>query len=46
MLDDRHSDWNTDWHSYHRLGGLTTYYVPLQANLFISESGLVSSNVE
>ena len=47
MLDDRHKDWNSDWHSYHLLGGLTTYYVPsLQANLFISESGLISSNVE
>jgi hypothetical protein len=46
MLDYRHVDWNTDWHSYHRLGGLTTYYVPLQANLFISNNGLVSSNVE
>jgi hypothetical protein len=46
MLDYRHVDWNTDWHSYHRLGGLTTYYVPLQANLFISNSGLVESSVE
>ena len=44
MLDDRHSDWNTDWHSYHRFGGLTTYYVPLQANLFVSTSGLKSND--
>ena len=46
MLDYRHIDWNTEWHSYHRLGGLSTYYVPLQANLFISTSGLKSSDMK
>jgi len=40
MLDYQHIDWSTDWHSYHRLGGLETYFVPLQANLFASTSGL------
>ena len=44
LLDSRHGDWNTDWHSYHRFGGLTTYYVPLQANLFVSTSGLKSND--
>ena len=44
MLDYQHIDWNTDWHSFHRLGGLETYFVPLQANLFISKTGLAYSN--
>ena len=46
MLDYQHIDWNTDWHSYHRLGGSSTSFVPIQANLFISPSGLTSTNVE
>jgi hypothetical protein len=44
MLDYRHFDWNTDWHSFHRLGGLEGYFVPVQANLFISANGLVSAS--
>ena len=45
MIDYQYIDWNTDWHSYHRLGGLSTYYAPVQANLFIGENGLVTSNI-
>lgn len=46
VLDSRYNDWNTDWHSYHMLGGLSTYYVPMKANLFISENGLVAIETE
>jgi len=46
MIDYRHIDWNMDWHSCHRLGGLETSLVALQANLFISTTGLVSTEVE
>jgi len=46
MLDYQYFDWNTDWHSYHRLGGLSTSYVPVQANLFVSSNGLTSTKVE
>ena len=41
MMDSRYADWNTDWHSYHKYGGLSTYYVSMPSNLFISEEGLV-----
>ena len=41
MMDPRYADWNTDWHSYHKYGGLSTYYVSMPSNLFISENGLV-----
>ena len=46
MIDYRHIDWNMDWHSCHRLGGLESSLVALQANLFISTTGLVSTEVE
>ena len=46
LIDNRYNDWNTDWHSYHMLGGLSTYYVPIKANLFISEAGLKSIETE
>lgn len=46
MIDYRHIDWNMDWHSCHRLGGLETSFVPLQANLFVSTIGLVSASAE
>lgn len=38
-MDYRYADWNTDWHSYHKYGGLSTYYMPIQANLFVTENG-------
>ena len=41
MMDSRYADWNTDWHSYHKYGGLSTYYVSMPSNLFISKDGLV-----
>ena len=40
MMDYRYMDWNTDWHSYHTLGGLSTYHAEMPSNLFISENGL------
>ena len=40
MLHVEHCGWNTDWHAYQRLGGLSTSFVDLPANLMISESGL------
>ena len=40
MMDHRYIDWNTNWHSYQRLGGLSTYFAPMPSNLFISEDGL------
>ena len=46
VIDERYNDWNTDWHSYHLLGGLSTYYGPIKANLFISDKGLVSVETE
>ena len=46
LTDSRYSDWNTDWHSYHLLGGLSTYYGPIKANLFITEDGLTSVETE
>ena len=42
MIEHRYVDWNTDWHSYHRLGGLSADYSPMKANLFIGNAGLVS----
>ncbi len=46
VIDSRYNDWNTDWHSYHLLGGLSTYYAPIKANLFITEEGLTSIETE
>ena len=46
VIDSRYNDWNTDWHSYHLLGGLSTYYAPIKANLFITEDGLNSIETE
>jgi hypothetical protein len=43
LADSRYADWNTHWHSYHKYGGLSTYYIPMQANLFVSKDGLVSN---
>ncbi len=46
LLDFMYYDWNADWHSYQRLGGLeTTYTLNLVNNLFISNSGLKFSNL-
>lgn len=42
LLDAAHCDWAGDWHSYHRLGGLSTSYVDTPANLMISKSGLTT----
>jgi len=35
--------WDTNWHSYQRLGGLSTHFTAMPANLFISENGLTTS---
>ncbi len=40
MLHVEHCSWLTDWHAYQRLGGLSTYFIDMPANLMISESGL------
>ncbi len=43
MLHAKHCDWSSDWHSYQRLGGLSTSFVELPANLMISTSGLTTA---
>lgn len=40
MMDYQYMTWNTDWHSYQRLGGLSTYFAAMPANLFVSQDGL------
>jgi|GEM_PF-2652193 len=45
MIAHSYTDWNTDWHSYQRLGGLSEFVAPLKANLFITENGLASIQV-
>ncbi len=40
MMDYRHMDWNTYWHSYQTLGGLSTHFAEMPSNLFIGKDGL------
>ena len=46
MMYYEYITWNTNWHSYQRLGGLSTYYATMPANLFISEEGLTTVSPE
>ncbi len=43
MLHAKHCDWSSEWHAYQRLGGLSTSYVELPANLMISKNGLTTT---
>lgn len=48
MIYCAYSEWNEPWHSYQRLGGLSSFtfddggYIPAPANLFISANGLTT----